>query len=356
MSIIGELAVNIVARTGDLLKGIKRSKSEISGLRKGFGDVTKSIHAFSSIALGIGGGLSLAGFASSLRESAQRIDDLAKTSRKLGIATNQLAGLQVAADHTGVDIKSLNTAIQRMVRRIAQAATGTGEAKDAIIELGLSASELKQLSPDEQFRQIADAFGNVSNQSDKVRLAFKLFDTEGVNLVRTLGLGREGLEKYRIEAEKLGIAVSEEDAAQVERFNDAVSTLRQNFQGLASKVLIALAPGTAEVLEGLTIAIDQLSGRPEERGAAARVGRTITRGAQEGLIPNIGPALERFFTNAFFGGVGGQNAGAITDRERQQGQRQAQRILEELRASRIAAQQTRDAVIQQGRPQIVGLP
>jgi hypothetical protein len=356
MAIIGELAVNIVARTKQLSAGLRKTRTELGGIRKGFGDVTKSIRAFSSIGLGIGGGLSIAGFAASIKESSERIDQLAKTSQKLGISTQALAGLQVAADRTGVEVRKLETGLQRMVRRVAEAAQGTGEARNAIAELGLDAKRLNALSPDQQFQEIATAMQGISQQSDKVRLAFKLFDAEGVDLLRTLSVGATGLEDFRKEAEKLGLAVSADEAAKVEKFNDAISALRQSFQGLSSRILISLAPGVSETIEGLLIAIDRASGGPEQRGAAQRQGRTITRGAQEGLIPNIGPALERAFTNLFFGGFGGQNAAGLTDRERQRQAAANRQVIDELRQQRRIQLQQLALMSQQQPTEIVAIP
>ena len=82
-------------------------------------------------------------------------------------------------------------AMQRFTRRAAEAAQGTGEAKGAIRELGLDAQKLQKLPLDDQMKVLADAFGNVQNESDKLRIAFKLFDSEGAALVNTLALGSD---------------------------------------------------------------------------------------------------------------------------------------------------------------------
>ena len=147
-------------------------------------------------------------------------DSLAKTSDKLGVATEALAKYRFAAQQTGVDQSKADVALQRFTRRLSDAAAGTGPAVQAFEALGLEAAELIQLSPDQAFAKVADQMNLVENKSQKVSLAFKLFDSEGVGLVNTLALGSEGLAEMGRQAEAAGLAISRVDAAKVEAAND----------------------------------------------------------------------------------------------------------------------------------------
>jgi len=175
------------------------------------------------------------------------IDNLAKTADKIGVTTEALVGLQYAAELTGVSTNTMNMALQRMTRRVAEAAVGTGEAKGALAELGLVAADLQRLPLDVQMQQIANAMQGVENQSDRVRLAMKLFDSEGVALVNTLALGETGLQDMAREAEKLGIAISRVDAAQIEAANDNVTRAQSAFDGFANQITVALSPAISEL-------------------------------------------------------------------------------------------------------------
>lgn len=65
-------------------------------------------------------------------------------------------------------------AMQRMTRRAAEAAQGTGEAQKAIKELGIDAVKFSNLSLEEKMYQLSDALQGVGNESDQLRIAFKL--------------------------------------------------------------------------------------------------------------------------------------------------------------------------------------
>lgn len=185
-----------------------------------------------------------AGLTALAARSAVSIDALAKTSDKLGIATEDLASLRYAAELTGVGTEKLDLGLQRMTRRIAEVAlTGRGEAAPALETLGLRIEELAGLDPSAQFEKIAEAMGQVESQSARVALGFKLFDSEGVDLIRTLDkLEGEGFAAVRAEAEKLGLAVSRFDAARIEQANDAVRRLKFAAEGIGNVLAIEATP------------------------------------------------------------------------------------------------------------------
>lgn len=248
MATIGSLAVNIVARTDKFVKGITKSRSSLSSFSKTTQKATGMVKGFvGAFAAGVG----IVGITRALTDAADRMDKLAKTSDKLGIASERLAGLQHAAAQTGVSTETLNMALQRMVRRVAEAANGTGEAVKALQELNLDAKELNSLAPDKIFSRVADEMAKVENQGDKVRLAMKLFDSEGVSLVNTLNLSADGLEKMQKEAEKLGIAFSRDELARVEQFNDAMDRLGKAFKGAAGKIVIDIAPAAVSAIDAM---------------------------------------------------------------------------------------------------------
>ena len=139
-------------------------------------------------------------------------DNVAKTADKLGMGVEELQAYRYAAERSGVASNTFDTATQRMVRRVSEAARGTGPAKDAIEELGLSAQALASMTPDEQLNQFADALQNVENQGDRVRLSMKLFDTEGVAMINMLRGGSEGLRELGGDARRTGYILSEKAA------------------------------------------------------------------------------------------------------------------------------------------------
>lgn len=214
--------------------------------KKGFSSVTGGLKRVAGSVLNmktaIVGAIGAGGFGALIKSSINAGDELAKTADKLGVTTQALAGLRHAAELTGVSTGTMDMAMQRFTRRAAEAAKGTGEAKGALQELGLDAESLVRLPLDEQMSQVADAMAGVDSQADKVRLSMKLFDSEGVALVNTLGGGAAALEKMTQEAEHLGLTLSRTDTAQMEAANDAITRLQGVFAGLTNQLSVAFAP------------------------------------------------------------------------------------------------------------------
>jgi len=213
----------------------------------GMGLAMKAVPALAAIA---SVGMAIRKVSMEFSAATARIDQLAKVSAKLGMTTNALNGLRNAASKSGVASTTLDMAMQRMTRRVAEAAVGTGEAQAALKELGVDAVELSALSPDEAFLKITDALENVPNQADKLRLAFKLFDSEGAALVNTMNMGSDQIRAYMKESERLN-GLLEGDAEQVEAFNDAADDMGKAFEGLWNEIAIFMIPVLLKFVEGL---------------------------------------------------------------------------------------------------------
>ena len=236
-----------------MAENVKITISAIDKTKKGFGSVgralgglTKSIFSMRTALVGVAGA---AGFGLLVRSSLNATDSLAKTASKIGTTTEALGALRYAADLTGVSTTTMDMALQRFTRRTAEAAQGMGEAKGAIRELGINAQELNRMPLDKRMVVLADAFSNVQSESDRLRLAFKLFDSEGAALVNTLSQGSDGLKAMLGEARSLGLAMSTTAASGVEDTVDSLTKLNAMFKGVRDQTVAAFAPAIEMIVE-----------------------------------------------------------------------------------------------------------
>ncbi|WP_342652555.1 hypothetical protein NM449_17790 (plasmid) [Vibrio metschnikovii] len=177
-------------------------------MRDGFSMGTTSALVFSAAVAGV-----TAGVVALYRSQAASIDETAKFAARIGISTENLTRYRHAAELSGVATKDFDTAMQRMTRRVSEAANGTGAAKSAIQELNLSAKDLNELAPEQQLQVIADAMNQVEKDADRLRLAVNIFDTGGAGMVNLLREGSSGLQEMANEADRLGITLNSVDAA-----------------------------------------------------------------------------------------------------------------------------------------------
>jgi hypothetical protein len=239
-------AENIGRRVGfdRLVTSLNRAGKATRELYNGVARVGRRLVTIGAIGVGAITGITMM--------TASLGDNIAKTADKIGVGVEQLQEMQYAAGRAGIGVSAFDNSLERMVRRVADAAEGSGEAVSALDELGLSAEGLKRKSPDEALGIIADAFGNVENHADRVRLAYALFGREGVAMVNMLREGSHGLEEMYGRARELGHVMSEEAARETEVFTDKLGDMRASLTGVRNTVGMALMPVFAGWIDQMT--------------------------------------------------------------------------------------------------------
>jgi hypothetical protein len=86
----------------------------------------------------LAGVTTVGGLAALVNRSISAADAIGKTADKIGVGVEALQELRFAAKASGVEQQTLDMALQRFTRRAAEAAQGTGEAKDALAQLGIT--------------------------------------------------------------------------------------------------------------------------------------------------------------------------------------------------------------------------
>ena len=238
MSVLSTLVIDLKGNSAHFQKELKKANSK----SKAFAKKVRANSAAVVKSLGAIGTVGAVALGAIYKQSSANIDALAKQADKLGVTTQALAGLQHAADLTGVSSKALNKGLLDMTVKIQDATKGMGEGKEAIKELGLDANKLAAMSPDKAFIAISEAMKGVEHHGNKVAIAYDLFGAKGVDLLNTLAMGEEALNKTAKEAEILGLALNRVDAAKVEAANDAMTRSAGVVTGLGNTITVSLAP------------------------------------------------------------------------------------------------------------------
>lgn len=260
---------------------IKHSNSELTSL-------TNTLRPLAGIMAGVFA-------ASTLKGQIDFADSLHKMNLRLGISTEALSEYNYVAAGAGVEFNTLATAWQRQTRRIAEAAQGTGVAVKALDTLGLSAKELNQLKPEDQFERIAAALEGIENPGQKASLAMKLWDTEGVKLLQITNQGTAAMAQMRQEAVDLGQSISHEAATSMADFNDSLARVQALASGTTDTLLAELIPGITQTVNGFT---DFVKGA----GGAAVVADKLTTGA--GVLATI-------YAGRLVGSIGAKTAATV---------------------------------------------
>lgn len=210
------------------LKGIEnqyektttKQRKMFSGLKTGIKD------GLLTAAVGFAGYQTVAKGIGLVADEMARLDQIAKVARGVGATTEFLSGLEFAAQRTsGLAAGAATKGIEKMTRRIEEAAIGTGEAIKALEMLGLETKALAALSPEEQFKVLSRAMDGVTDAGQRTLIATKLFDDEQSKLHTTMALTNGQFEDQIKLAKELGVVVTKQQADLAEQYQDSMQKL-----------------------------------------------------------------------------------------------------------------------------------
>lgn len=194
------------------------------------GDVMRAVGpagAAAGVALGAATA-ALIGF----NNAAADVEALVDTADKLGISTERLQAYRFAAEEAGIETGAFDTALQRFFRRLGEANEGTGVLSDTLVKLGISTRDSNGHLRDQNdvLLDYFDAIGKASTQTERLTLANKAFDTEGVDLVRLAKDGAAGFLEQANRARELGLVFEDDllrSAAETRRELEVVSEVTE---------------------------------------------------------------------------------------------------------------------------------
>lgn len=206
-----------------------------------------------------------------VRSGLASVDAQAKLAQSLGTTVASIQALERAGELAGVSMSGIEQATKDLTRRLSQAAASGGPAADALTRLGLSASDLLAMPLDQRVGAINAAIESFVPVAERAAVAGQLFGEEGSIAMSRIDTAT--LRQATKDVRAFGVIVSEQDADQIERSNDALSRLGLVWRGLSNQLAVAAAPA----LEAVANAMAVVSSRTGPLGIA------IT-----GLFDNIG--------------------------------------------------------------------
>lgn len=223
-------------------------KADISGK---FSNMTGEVGRFGRRTALVGAGAA-AGIFGIANSTATLGDQVAKTGDKIGIALGPFQELRYAAERSGVSTDKFDSSLERFVKRMGEATQGTGAARKAYEELGLSAEDLSKLTPEKSLEVVADRLSSVENQSQRVAIAAQLFGREGVAMVNMMKDGSLGLQALRKDARATGYVLGEQAARDAEAFKDALLDAQLGMAGMKNTIGAELMPAITDMMGDLS--------------------------------------------------------------------------------------------------------
>lgn len=179
-------------------------------------------------------------------------DALDKMSLRTGVSVEALSELGFAAEQAGADLETLENGLKFMQRSLVDAAKGSATAQRALSMLGLSVADLAGMSPDQQFKALADRLAKVTDPALRTALAMEIFGRAGTKLLPLLSSGAAGIEELQAQARSLGLTVSTQTAKDAAELNDTLNILWRVVKQGVFAIGGALAPTIKDLSQRIT--------------------------------------------------------------------------------------------------------
>ena len=179
-------------------------------------------------------------------------DQLDKMSQRIGVSVEGLGKLSQMAQLCGSDMGTFEGAITKLQKSLEGAAQGGAAQQQAFQRLGLSITDLKAMSPEDQFLAVSKAMGGLTDQSERTAMAMALFGKSGTQLMPFFNQGAEGIADMESKIGSLGGVMSAQGAKAMADLNDALTLLKNGISGAAQNMMANLAPAITKGIELVT--------------------------------------------------------------------------------------------------------
>ena len=202
-----------------------------AALLRGLANAERRLRSFGTAATMVGTRMMAAGAAvtapllGAVKQFANVGDSLNKMSLRTGVSVESLSQLGFAAEQSGGGLEVLEKGIIGMQKSILNAERGLSTSVDTFDDLGLSVASLQGLSPEQQFKTIADAISRVEDPSRRAGLALQILGKSGQKLLPMMMDGAKGIEALQIQADSMGLTISTADAQKAADFTDQMNIL-----------------------------------------------------------------------------------------------------------------------------------
>lgn len=223
-----------------ILSAEDRTKATIEGMIGRLTDMNSAASLVRGGLAQLGAGLTVGAMVAFAKATIDGIDALNDLKAATGSSIENISALEDVAKRTGTSFDTVGSALIKFNKLLNDAKPGS-DAEAALKALNLNIEELKTLDPAEAMRQTAVALSGFADDGNKGRLMLELFGKSTRDVAKFL--------QDLAEQQKLVATVTTEAAAEAEKFNNELSTLKKNVEDGARVITSSLVTSINAAIE-----------------------------------------------------------------------------------------------------------
>lgn len=211
------------------------------------------------------------------KESAAYVDNILTMSQTTGQSAEQLQEFSYATELMDVSMDTLQGSLTKLTNNMQNAINGTGDAKSAFEQLGLSLTnaDVSMRSANDVFYDTIDALGEVQNATERDALSMDIFGRSAQDLNPLIIQGSDTLKDYAKEAHDVGYVLDNEALEALGAVDDGFQRLQKTQESVKNQMAAEFAPYLTKALEDIRELIQKVGKALVESGAVDAFGSIL---------------------------------------------------------------------------------
>ena len=182
-------------------------------------------------------------------DTVKLADDLMVQAQVTGLSTDALQEYSYMAELVDTDVETITGSMTKMVKNMATATKGTGDAYNAFQKLGVAITDDngEMRDQNEVFADVIQALGQMTNETERDALAMQIFGKSAKELNPLIEAGADSIEEYRQQAHEMGYVLDGETLQALGNVDDTIQMLKNTFDTVKKQIATALLPIVEEI-------------------------------------------------------------------------------------------------------------
>ena len=177
-------------------------------------------------------------------------DDIDKTSQKVGMGTTAFQKWSYILERCNIDVSTLQTAVRQLT------AASMGDKASYFKALGIDPNGKSQ---QQLFEETITALQNVSDSTQRAKLAYQLFGRASAEIMPLLNITAAEVARLSYQYDLLGATMDGRVVRASVNMRDALTDLKAAFQGLKNTLAQAIMPVLTHIIVRLTVFIAKVN-------------------------------------------------------------------------------------------------
>lgn len=187
----------------------------------------------------------------SVKAAAAYADEVNTLSAQTGISTEKLQEFKYMEDLIDVSTETMTGSMAKLVRNMASAQDGTGNAAEAFKALGVRVTDAngKLRNNQDVFGEVIDALGKMDNETQRDAYAMQIFGKSAQDLNPLIKAGGEQIAALAQEAHDMGYVLEDETLSSLNDTQDALDRFNKVTEGVKNGVVAAFGPAVVGAIQ-----------------------------------------------------------------------------------------------------------